>query len=101
MSIERTAIIGRGIYVHPDYFWELPDEVRDRYGIVMDAYRDKSACFFGKIIKRCEEGYAYTFGETTFKEFRAAKADDTKLWYEAQKYGIKGNIEWFFGVMVD
>ena len=101
MSIERTAIIGRGIYVHPDYFWELPDEIRDRYGIVMNAYRDKSACFFGKIIKRCEEGYAYIFGETAFKELREAEAMDKEICREAKKYGIKGSIDWFFGVMVD
>lgn len=100
MSIKRTGVIGRGIYIHPYYYNFLPDEVKDEC-ITINAYTENSAYFYGNIIEKVDEGYARVFNNSFFTRLHKAEAMDEQIQSKAKQYGIKGNIEWFFGVMVD
>ena len=97
MSVDRTAMIVRGIQVGMDTWNKLSDDFKDEWGINFNNWCDGGPYIIGYVIQRGYEGKAF--------ELRDSYTDDSleALIAESAIEGIEiseANIKTYFGVAV-
>lgn len=99
MSVDRTAMIVRGIKVNDTTWDSLPDDFKDEWGINFNGWLDEGPYIIGYEVQRCGEGRVYEVDSSEiYNEYL-----DNSLIAKCAKNDIiitKDSIKTYFGVAV-
>ena len=97
MSVDRTAMICRGIQVNNTTWDNLPDDFKDEWGISFNAWWDNGPYIIGYTVQRCGEGRVYELTDTyTDDSIEALIAESAMVGLTITEADIKT----YFGVAV-